>query len=142
MARVYTRFLYIDGFAGPGEYDGGEDGSPIIVLKVALQHKLKKKFQLPGKELVFIFIEKDEAKYQNLLKRLNIIQLPSNFGVDPFCASFEAMEGRDDALCASAVEVMWRWKIPSGKTARQGRTFFSTVFCNRLLKNRKWISKG
>ena len=89
IATVYSRFLYIDGFAGPGEYNGGEDGSPIIALKVALEHKLREKFQRPGKELVFIFIEKDDGKYQNLLKNLNEIQLPSNFRVYPYHASFE-----------------------------------------------------
>jgi len=89
IATIYPRFLYIDGFAGPGEYVGGEDGSPIIALKVALQHRLKEKFQRPGKELVFIFIEKDEEKYQNLLRKLNEIQRPSNFKIDPYCNSFE-----------------------------------------------------
>jgi len=89
LATVYSRFLYTDGFAGPGEYDGGEDGSPIIALKVALQHKLKEKFQRPGRELVFIFIEKDKAKYQNLQRKLNEIQRPSNFKVDTRCESFE-----------------------------------------------------
>lgn len=28
-----TRVFYIDGFAGPGRYTGGEDGSPIVALK-------------------------------------------------------------------------------------------------------------
>jgi three-Cys-motif partner protein len=27
------RVFYIDGFAGPGRYSGGEDGSPIVALK-------------------------------------------------------------------------------------------------------------
>ncbi len=35
MASANARFLYIDGFAGPGEYSGGEDGSPVIALKTA-----------------------------------------------------------------------------------------------------------
>ena len=39
-------------------------------------------------------------------------------------------------------EVMWRWRIPVGKTAKHGQTFFSPVFSNRLWKNRKWIGKG
>jgi len=89
LGTVYSRFLYIDGFAGPGEYIGGKDGSPIIALKVALQHKLKKKFQHPSKELVFIFIEKDEAKYQNLIRKLNEFHLPGNFRISPYHASFE-----------------------------------------------------
>ena len=89
VATVYPRFLYIDGFAGPGEYEHGEDGSPIIALKVALEHRLRQKFQSPDKELIFIFIEKDKEKYQNLLNKLKVINLPSNFKVDPRHASFE-----------------------------------------------------
>ena len=30
---------YVDGFAGPGVYDKGEPGSPILALKVALSHE-------------------------------------------------------------------------------------------------------
>ncbi len=32
----FDRVIYIDGFAGPGRYKKGEDGSPIIALKAAL----------------------------------------------------------------------------------------------------------
>lgn len=32
----FDRVIYIDGFAGPGRYTGGEDGSPIVALKAAL----------------------------------------------------------------------------------------------------------
>lgn len=28
------RLVYIDGFAGPGKYEGGEDGSPLVALTV------------------------------------------------------------------------------------------------------------
>lgn len=31
----FDRIIYIDGFAGPGRYKQGEDGSPIIALKAA-----------------------------------------------------------------------------------------------------------
>ncbi|HEY1934383.1 MAG TPA: three-Cys-motif partner protein TcmP [Acetobacteraceae bacterium] len=34
--KNFDRILYIDGFAGPGRYKQGEDGSPIIALKAAL----------------------------------------------------------------------------------------------------------
>jgi three-Cys-motif partner protein len=34
--RNFDRIIYIDGFAGPGRYKHGEDGSPIIALKAAL----------------------------------------------------------------------------------------------------------
>ena len=32
----FDRIIYIDGFAGPGRYKGGEDGLPIVALKAAL----------------------------------------------------------------------------------------------------------
>lgn len=35
-ARNFDRIIYIDGFAGPGRYKRGEDGSPIVALKAAL----------------------------------------------------------------------------------------------------------
>ncbi|TET39643.1 MAG: three-Cys-motif partner protein TcmP, partial [Dehalococcoidia bacterium] len=42
LATTQNRLLYVDGFAGPGEFykkDGSlVDGSPIIALKVARDH--------------------------------------------------------------------------------------------------------
>jgi len=94
LATIQRRLLYIDGFAGPGEYEGGEDGSPIIALKVAKDHKLSGKLQRPGMELVFFFIEVDEARFQNLERKLAELQLPCNFRVEKECASFENAFGR------------------------------------------------
>jgi len=81
--------LYIDGFAGPGEYSRKEEGSPIIALKVARDHTHSKKLQRPNMELVFFFVEKDEARYQNLKQKIATLQLPSNFVIRTFCASFD-----------------------------------------------------
>ena len=89
LATAHRRLLYIDGFAGLGEYKDGEDGSPIIALKVARDHVLKSKLQRPGMELVFFFIELDEARFQNLERKLAELQLPSNFRVEKECDSFE-----------------------------------------------------
>jgi three-Cys-motif partner protein len=96
LASVHLRLLYVDGFAGPGEYKGGWDGSPIIALKVARDHALKHKLTRPGMDLVFLFIEKDEARCQNLKQKIATLQLPNNFRVHVECASFE--EVFDDAL--------------------------------------------
>ena len=89
LSTIHRRILYVDGFAGPGEYSKGEDGSPIIALKVALDHKFKNKLTRPGMELVFLLIEKDEARCQNLKQKIAKLQLPSNFRVETQCASFE-----------------------------------------------------
>lgn len=62
----HRRLIYIDGFAGPGEYNGGEDGSPVVVLKSIKWHKLSKNFQ--GTEFIHIFIEKRKDRSDNLKK--------------------------------------------------------------------------
>jgi len=91
LASVHLRLLYVDGFAGPGEYKDGEDGSPIIALKVARDHALKDKLTRKGMDLVFLFIEKDQARHQNLERKIGELkpQLPSNFRIGTYCASFE-----------------------------------------------------
>ncbi|MFN7938338.1 MAG: three-Cys-motif partner protein TcmP [Bryobacteraceae bacterium] len=49
LGTYNLRVVYVDGFAGPGKYTGGEPGSPIVALQAALTHEAK----LPG-ELVFL----------------------------------------------------------------------------------------
>lgn len=41
----FDRIIYIDGFAGPGRYTGGEDGSPIVALKAALGANIRLPFE-------------------------------------------------------------------------------------------------
>jgi len=61
LARSTGRVVYIDGFAGPGVYSKGEDGSPVIALDTAVNHILK---PYSRAEIVFLFIEsrKDRAR--------------------------------------------------------------------------------
>ena len=61
MARWNGRVVYIDGFAGPGRYSKGEDGSPVVVLKAARDHAYPVKT-----ELVCIFVEDDPDRYSHL----------------------------------------------------------------------------
>ncbi len=56
------RIIFIDGFAGPGEYIGGESGSPLIALETAITHK----GDLSDCELIFMFVEADPARYKHL----------------------------------------------------------------------------
>lgn len=35
------RILFIDGFAGPGEYGGGEEGSPVVAMRVLAKHSAR-----------------------------------------------------------------------------------------------------
>jgi three-Cys-motif partner protein len=53
--------LFIDGFAGPGEYVNKEPGSPVIALKSALNHRLS--FPIPVRML---FIEQRADRFAHL----------------------------------------------------------------------------
>ncbi len=38
LSRWHDRIMVVDGFAGPGVYKGGEDGSPIVALDALQEH--------------------------------------------------------------------------------------------------------
>ncbi|MXY31156.1 MAG: three-Cys-motif partner protein TcmP [Gammaproteobacteria bacterium] len=63
MGRRNQRILFIDGFAGPGEYQGGEEGSPLVAMRVLSQHSSRSRIRA---EVVFVFIEKDPTRAQHL----------------------------------------------------------------------------
>ncbi len=64
LGSTQGRVIFIDGFAGPGEYSEGEDGSPIIALKAFLNHAARSRM----KDVVFWFIEKDPDRFEHLRK--------------------------------------------------------------------------
>jgi len=78
------KFVYIDGFAGPGEYAGGELGSPLIALKTAAEHCRK----LTG-HAVFVFVESDERRLSHLRALIDREKAPGNFTILCFQGRFE-----------------------------------------------------
>jgi three-Cys-motif partner protein len=76
LGSTAGRIVYLDGFAGPGIYSKGEEGSPVIALKTAVDHKLTERFQ----KIVFWFIEKDQDRSKNLeqILKQKFPNLPSN----------------------------------------------------------------
>ena len=78
------RVLYIEGFAGPGEYIGGKDGSPIIAIKAVLEHRVNIKSEI---RMLFIEADKDRCKY--LKKKTSSLKIPSNIGIECICAKFD-----------------------------------------------------
>ena len=73
MTRWNGRVVYIDGFAGPGRYLGGEEGSPIVALRAALEHP----YPITS-ELVYLFIEADSKRKANLEQEIAKFTLPKN----------------------------------------------------------------
>lgn len=72
MAKYNGRILFIDGFAGPGRYKGGEEGSPLIALKALLNHPHFQKPQ-PQREVLFLLIEANVRRAQALEEELKPI---------------------------------------------------------------------
>ena len=61
MGQTNGRIVFIDGFAGPGRYSGGETGSPLIALQTVLEHHAFRTPR-PGREVAFLFVEKEEDR--------------------------------------------------------------------------------
>ena len=72
----FPEILYIDGFAGPGRYSKGEDGSPIIALRSALDQPIE-----ITATVKFLFVELKTDRADVLQQIVDDFDLPTNFHV-------------------------------------------------------------
>ena len=72
----FPQIVYVDGFAGPGRYSKGEDGSPVIALQVALEQHLPS-----DTRILFLFVEQDEKRAAVLEEIVSSIEKPERFSV-------------------------------------------------------------
>lgn len=84
ITRWNGRVLYIDGFAGPGEYVGGKDGSPVIAIKTVLEHRMTIRA-----EIIMLFIEADKERCEFLKTKLATLEIPQNINPKCICAKFD-----------------------------------------------------
>ncbi|MEX0677787.1 MAG: three-Cys-motif partner protein TcmP [Pirellulales bacterium] len=84
LGKHHARISYIDGFAGPGEYEDGEDGSPILAIEAAKAHVANGTLA-PNVNISFIFAEAKSEYADHLRSRLNTLTIPAQFnaGVIP-----------------------------------------------------------
>jgi three-Cys-motif partner protein len=59
--------VLVDGFAGPGRYEGGEAGSPLLMLDMFEGHRDRDRF---GVTAHFFFIEKDAKRVESLRQEI------------------------------------------------------------------------
>lgn len=90
LATYNQRIVYIDGFCGPGRYKGGEDGSPIIAIKKALNHFGR----LQNREISFIFIDEREDRIDHLKSEIASMNIPQNFFIHTEVSEFEKTVGQ------------------------------------------------
>lgn len=81
----FPKVMYVDGFAGPGRYSNGENGSPIIALHVAMDQ-----FDRIRTSIHFVFIEKDKKRADMLKEVVRNIDAPKKFQIEVKDKSFEA----------------------------------------------------
>jgi three-Cys-motif partner protein len=79
----HSKLVYIDGFAGPGEYTGGESGSPIVALSVVQNHTA----ELRG-EFHFLFVEKRTDRFAHLKAIIDEQEFPPGYEVKLFNDEF------------------------------------------------------
>src|SRR5437867_2606112 len=63
MGFSNDRIIFIDCFAGPGVYEGGEEGSPVIALRSLSEHSAKDRFRA---EVIYLFIDNDKRRVAKL----------------------------------------------------------------------------
>jgi three-Cys-motif partner protein len=90
MSKYNSRLVLVDGFAGPGRYTTGEDGSPLVMLKAFLEHNHR---QLITAELVYLFIEEREDRAAHLLEEINELELPASVKWEVISGNFEQIFG-------------------------------------------------
>lgn len=70
LGSNFRRLVYIDGFAGPGQYLGGESGSPLIALD-RIEQYLGSAHSGNVEEVVCLFVEADKERSDHLRSKLS-----------------------------------------------------------------------
>ena len=84
LGAWYGDLVLYDGFAGPGEYKDGEEGSPIIMLRQAMTYVSRR----PKARVHCTFVEKDPARLNHLNKLVEGMSLPEGVQVYPALGEF------------------------------------------------------
>jgi three-Cys-motif partner protein len=89
---------YLDGFAGPGEYLSGDEGSPQIAIRAAMAHVHNRSLS-PEVKIHFTFVEADSDSADHLKKRLASLQTPPSFDIEVIPGEFaEVMSAELDRI--------------------------------------------
>lgn len=95
LSSRHSSLNYIDGFAGPGIYSKGEEGSPLIAIRTAVMHKVK----LTNVKFIFVECREDRAKTLEKVLGKRFPALPNNFEYQIVCGEFaNAMNEALDTL--------------------------------------------
>ena len=92
MGKYNNTINYIDGFAGPGQYAGGEKGSPILAVESAMKHVAGGALA-PNVTVNFIFVESDRGHAAHLRQKLDELGAAQQFKIQVIDGAFrDSME--------------------------------------------------
>jgi three-Cys-motif partner protein len=83
MSAWNRTLVYLDGFAGPGRYLGGEDGSPIVALKATLERQ-----QPISASVAYLFVEGRQDRADHLRSEVAKLSRESRTTVRVECGRF------------------------------------------------------
>ena len=89
LGRTSQNLQVIDGFAGYGEYEGGEPGSPIIAMEAISSHSFWGKFTGEGRIINFLFVDSDEEAIKHLRRKIAEASWPSAMTTKVIHGEFE-----------------------------------------------------
>ncbi len=69
----FPHLVFVDGFAGPGRYSKGEEGSPLIAIRAVVEQPQPIKARVD-----FHFVELDKDRSNHLTTEISSLRLPSN----------------------------------------------------------------
>lgn len=87
LFTTHPRATYVEGFAGPGIYTGGEAGSPVIALEVISSHRSLLAAH-PTRSVDVLLVEEHAGRHRRLAREVaaataRLGELPSNVTVHP-----------------------------------------------------------
>ena len=98
----FPLLVFIDGFAGPGRYSKGEEGSPIIAIKSVIDQP-----KIVTSKVDFHFIELIRSRAEHLSNEIASLNLPNNlsakvYGQREFQDAFPEIWGSYDSVSGRA----------------------------------------
>lgn len=142
LGKYHARINYIDGFAGPGQYQGGEKGSPLLAIESAMEHVTRGTLG-PNVTINFIFVESDADHAAHLRKLLGELSTPPQFKIGVIDGQFRdclgtildtlEAEGKSLAPTFAFVDPFGFSGIPLSLMARVLRFQWCEVFVNIMV---------
>ena len=94
LGRSSRLLMYIDGFSGPGEYEGGEIGSPLVALQSIRDHRYFNEFGAKNSSVKYLFVDRKANFIRHLESKIKESYWPRAFNIKVERGLFaEVMEG-------------------------------------------------